>query len=467
MSPSTPKERPKGTPEGTPPGDKRPGDPWSKAFDWIEANLGGRIVSYERQPRWRPAFYLDFERKGITLPLYLRGARTEVKHGSRVLEHEMRVLQQLEKDGIPVPHVYGYCPDPAGIVMERSAGRENLATAETEAEGRAVLDEYIEILARTHSLDTAPFEAFGMAKPVGAEALGLCDLANWEAPYRECKSRPEPIIEFVLSWLKRNIPKDRSEVTFLSVDAGQFLFENSRITALIDLELACLGDPAADLGGMRGRDLSEPLGDLPRAFARYFELRGQKIPTSVIDYHTVRFNLYTPMAIAPLVANPTPDTDIVQYLGWYWVWSRACLEVMAHGLGIKLEAPTLPEPKITRFAGTHDALTRRLEKANEGGDFAAYETDAAYRAAEYLRRVERYGRDLEQNDLNEVGALLGRSFNHWIDADRELEQLIESAGATRDEDLIRLFHRRTLRHESLLQPVLRELEGVKTQLLDD
>ena len=54
----------------------------------------------------------------------------------------------------------------------------------------------------------------------------------------------------------------------------------------------------------------------------------------------------------------------------------------------------------------------------------------------------------------------------WIDADRELEQLIESAGATRDEDLIRLFHRRTLRHESLLQPVLRELEGVKTQLLD-
>ena len=92
--------------------------------------------------------------------------------------------------------------------------------------------------------------------------------------------------------------------------------------------------------------------------------------------------------------------------------------------------------------------------------------DAAYRSAEYLRRVERYGRELEQNDLDEVGKLLGRTFEHWIDADRELEQLIESVGAKRDEDLIRLFHRRTLRHESLLQPVLRELEGVSTQMLE-
>jgi hypothetical protein len=447
-------------------GETRPGEPWSKAFDWIEANLGGRILSYERQPRWRPAFYLEFERDGETLQLYVRGARTEVHNGETVLEHESRVLQQLEKDGIPVPHVYGYCPEPAGIVMERSPGRENLATADSKAEAQAVLDEYIDILARTHALDTAPYEAFGMQKPVGAEALGLCDLASWEGPYRKAKSRPEPIIEFSLSWLKRNIPKDRSEATFLSADAGQFLFENGRITTLIDLELACLGDPAADLAGMRGRDLSEPLGDLAGAFERYFKLRGDVIPASVIDFHTVRFDLYTPMAIAPIVANPDPSTDIIQYLGWYWVWSRACLEVMAATLGIELDPPTLPEPEVSRFAGIHDALTQRLKNASDGEDFAAYETDAAYRTSEYLRRVERYGRELEQNDLDEVGKLLGRSFNHWTDADRELEQLIETVGAKRDEDLIRLFHRRTLRHESLLQPVLRELEGVSTQLLE-
>ena len=113
-----------------------PGPPWSKAFDWIESHLGGRIRHFERQPRWRPAFYIDLERDGESLPLYVRGARTEVEDGAKTLEFEMRVLQQLEADGVPVPHIYGFCPDPAGIVMDRSPGRENLATADSETERR-------------------------------------------------------------------------------------------------------------------------------------------------------------------------------------------------------------------------------------------------------------------------------------------------------------------------------------------
>jgi len=446
--------------------ESNPGPPWSKAFEWIETNLGGRIKHFERQPRWRPAFYIDLERDGETLPLYVRGARAEVEDGASMLEFEMRVLQQLEADGVPVPHVYGFCPDPPGIVMQRSPGRENLATADSESERQAVLDEYIDILARTHSFDLAPYERIGMTKPVGTQSLGLCDLPRWEGRYRKSKSRPEPIIEFVLGWLKRNVPENRSQVTYLTVDAGQFLFEDSRVTALIDLELACLGDPAADLAGMRGRDLSEPLGNLPRAFERYFDLTGAVIPASVIDYHTVRFNLYTPMAISPVIATPAADTDLVQYLGWYWVWSRACLEVMAHRLGVELETPTLPEPEASRFSGAHDALARRLEKAGSGEDFAAYEMDAAYRCAEYLRRAERFGRELERDDLDEAGVLLGRSLDNWKVADEGLERFIEVAGPERDAELIRLFHRRTVRHEALLQPVLRELEGSTTQLLD-
>lgn len=443
----------------------KPGEPWSKAFDWIEANVGGRITNFERQARWRPAFYLDLERDGENLPIYLRGARTEVEHGNTVLEFEMNVLKQLGADGIPVPQIYGFTPDPPGIVMDRSPGRENLGTAESEEERVAVLDQYIEILARMHSLDTAPYEAIGMDKPQGSQALGMCDLPRWEGTYRKSKSRPEPAIEFILGWLKRNVPEGRSEVTFLSADSGQFLYENSKLTSLIDLELACLGDPAADLAGMRGRDLSEPLGNLPRAFERYFELRGEVIPVSVIDFHTVRFNLNTAMAIAPVIEHANAETDIVQYLGWYWVWSRACLEVIAHSLGVELDTPALPEADTTRFSSAHNALTKRLKKASGGDGFSAYEMDAAYRCSEYLRRVDRYGGELERNDLDEVGALVGGTFNHWKDADLALEAFVESTGPERDADLLRLLHRRTLRHESLLQPVLRELEGVKTQML--
>jgi len=111
-----------------------PGEPWTKLFAWIESELGGRVVDYERQERWRPAFFIDFERGGESLPLYFRGVRPEIAEGAQAIAHEARVLQELERGGIPVPHVYGVCPEPYGIVMEHSPGRANLATSDSEAE---------------------------------------------------------------------------------------------------------------------------------------------------------------------------------------------------------------------------------------------------------------------------------------------------------------------------------------------
>ena len=98
---------------------------WRRAFSWLETKLAGRIVRTERQARWRPAWFLDLERDGETVPLYFRGERGEADHGAYALEHEMSVLQVLEQSGIPVPHVHCFCPEPRGIVMDRSPGRAN------------------------------------------------------------------------------------------------------------------------------------------------------------------------------------------------------------------------------------------------------------------------------------------------------------------------------------------------------
>ena len=70
---------------------------WRQAFGWIESQLGGKVVRAERQPRWRPAWYLDLERGGETVPLYFRGDRAESDHGAYSLEHEMQVMQVLEQ----------------------------------------------------------------------------------------------------------------------------------------------------------------------------------------------------------------------------------------------------------------------------------------------------------------------------------------------------------------------------------
>src|SRR5207237_3215354 len=80
----------------------------TQILEWIEHTTGGHVVHYERQPRWRPAWFIDVERDGEVLPLYFRGDRGALDHGVYSLEHEYRVLQVLEAHDIAVPHVYGF-----------------------------------------------------------------------------------------------------------------------------------------------------------------------------------------------------------------------------------------------------------------------------------------------------------------------------------------------------------------------
>ena len=439
--------------------------PWQRAFAWVEAELGGEIVAFERQTRWRPAFFVDLLRDGEKIPLYLRGERGELDHGAYPFEHEVGVLKVMEAEGLPVPHVYGVVPDPTMIVMDKMPGRINLETATDEDERVSVLNHYMDLLADLHAIDPKRFEELGVEKPVDARAAGFADLHRWEERFRQAKSRPEPLIEFVYGWLRRNVPTERYAISCLQVDSAQFLFDQGRVTSFIDLELACLGDPAADLAGMRGRDLAEPLGPLSPAFERYFEKTGDRIPKSVIDYHTVRFNLSTPTTCAPLVAAPPLAADYVQYLGWYWVWSRACVEVMADHAGVPLSDPTIPEPVPSAQAPAHDWVADRLAALRgEADDFLRYEVDTVWRAAVFLQRADLMGAEMDAIEAAEIDALLGRVTAPG-DREAELEAFVLEHGASREAELLQLFQKRCLRNEALFAPVARELAGVKTQLL--
>jgi len=433
---------------------------------WTEALLGARVVRCERQPRWRPAWFMTAERSGETLDLYFRGDRGLQSGGAYALEHEMRCLQVLAEAGIPVPRIHGFCEAPRGILMERVPGRSDLSTATTQSERDAVQDDYMSILARIHALDVAPFEAAGLRRPGGGDEIALADLPVWEKGFRRAKTRPEPLLEFGLRWLHRHVPRGSGRLSFVCSDSGQFVFEDGRVTAVLDLELAHLGDPAEDLAGLRTRDLSEPLGDLRRAVATYERVTGQRVERRLVDYHTVRFALVTPLAIASTVARPPARTDLIQYLCWYHVYGRVALEVIAHVQGISLAPPALPDETVTRYGVAHDALVAALRPTPAEGDFAAYRAETALRLAEYLRRADRLGPALEADEIAELAGLLGRRPRDWQEADAALETLVLDAGPDRDPDLVRALYRRTLRQEHLLAPVMRELAGARIQMLD-
>lgn len=461
---------------------------WRAAFEWAERELGGRVVAWEPQPRWRPARFFELERPGgEILSLYWRGARSEWHRDARPLEREMRVIEVLERNGVRVPHAYGLCADPPGLVLERLPGRFNLATATDDRHRRAVLDEYLVQLARIHSIPIEEFEAIGFDRPRSSEQSCYGETRRFERDFREAKKRsakqgPEPMIEFQLAWCKRNVPRDRLEFSFLVCDSGQFMFDDAGLTGSIDFELGYIGDYAADLAGLRTRDLSEPIGELGRAMRRYGEISGREIDLRAIDYHTIRFAMLNPLSLAAALATPSRDANYVQYLGWSVCYGRAGLEVMARYAGVELDPPRLPEAEPSRRTTAYAHLIDLLDPARVVRSEAAsqdpadreraYDFDRMQRLAVYLDRSDRFGAALDADDLADVARLLGPSPaspppTSWQDADARLEQLVAESGPERDADFIRYFHRRLSREEFLLKPVLREQEHAALPPLED
>jgi hypothetical protein len=432
-----------------------------RAFAFIEETVGGKIVRHHRHPRWRPAFDVDVERGGEIVPIHFRGERPQV--GLYPIEHECRAFEVLEKEGVLVPHVYAYCKDPAGIVMERTTGRPSLATAKSESERATVLDEFLQNLVKMHAIDPAVFEAVGFKRPTSSDALAWGDFPRWQEQYERTKAGPDPTIAFTIEWLKRNQPR-RDEITYVQGDAGQFIFDQGHLTAVLDLELSHLGDPANDLGALLVRDLSEPLGPLTPALKRYAELSGREMDPHLVNWHAVRFGICTPMSTSPNLYKPNAD-EPVQFIGWYHVYARMPIEVMAHEVGVELAEPPMPEPTPQRQAPGFGALAELLAGTKGADEFADYQVATAARLGEYLQRATRYGPALESDDLDEAADLLGRRPHDWREADAALEAFVVEAPIEREAAILRYLYRRHQRQIAILDPVLKEMQGARVQKL--
>jgi ketosteroid isomerase-like protein len=439
---------------------------WQAAFDWVEKTIGGRVVHWEVQPRWRPACFIDVEVDGSIVALYWRGARGALDHGISDLRYEYNVLQVLEAHGIPVPHIYGFCDEPEGLLLARLPGRTEMVDAADDNERVALLDEYVEIMARMHAIPIADFEARGLRRPTTSDELGLADFDAWERVYRAKKRGPAPMEEFGIRWIRRNMPPGRSKVCFVTADCGQFLFEHGRIVALLDFEFSFLGDPAADLAGLRCRDAAHSLGDMRRAIAKYGELTGDHTDRRVIDYHTVRFGWVNPLSLGWMCLDPPMEINYVQYKAWYVLCSMWSLDVLATLTGATLDPLDIPDAAPSPRAPAYQLMVAALDPDNAVDRERAYELGSLHRVAQYLEQSDLYGPAFEEANMAEVAEILGHRPATWQQAEAELEQFVLAAGPEHDAALVRLFYRRLAREAALLHPALGYLTGSRMKPIE-
>lgn len=159
-------------------------------------------------------------------------------------------------DAVPVPRVLHNEPDPEPLglpffVTEAVGGESNgglLAMMALE-ERSQIADQFASALAGIAGSDWQSSPLGTLLAPVTPETAWSTELAKWEAVLDEHEMSPMPITRAVIRWLRRNPPPPAQQVGLVHGDcrAGNFLFSGSRITAVLDWEMAHVGDPIEDL----------------------------------------------------------------------------------------------------------------------------------------------------------------------------------------------------------------------------
>jgi aminoglycoside phosphotransferase (APT) family kinase protein len=409
---------------------------------WIERHVG-KVVRMELQPRWRLAWAVDAERDGRIVPLYVKGAR-EV-HTMTPLRLEGAALRILNENGIRSPYQYGYCEEADAIVMERLEGQSRLENIADVAVRDRVADQYVEAMVRFHALDPALFAAAGFPMPEDAAALRLAQFDRVEAMYLERKRLPEPCNEFLRLWIRRNVPKGEIRPAFITGDAFQMLYHGGELAAVMDLEMACIGDPLFDLCCIRMRDLSEKTGTAATITRRYAELSGLPIDFHALRFHLVAFAAASSLLISDAMANPAPETDYFEYYVYYHGSLRIALEAMAETMAVTLDPFAAPAEHEGPDAIHLSRLVHEIAQIPANGDMAVYQRSKALAEATFLDRRHRYGAALDRDYRADLQSVLGVVPENEREAEAALEAFVRNAEPDCDERLLRLFHRQAMR----------------------
>jgi aminoglycoside phosphotransferase (APT) family kinase protein len=199
---------------------------------------------------------------------------------------EYRVMAALAGSGVPVPRMRLMCQDPDVIgtpffVMDHVPGRvfpDRVLRDGTPAERAAIYEDLARVLARLHGVDWRAAGLGDFGRPDGYLAR---QVALWTRSWAAVKVEDCPDMERLSAWLPEHLPADQ-EATIAHGDyrLGNVLIHPAepRIVAVLDWELATIGDPLADLG-YAAMTYHLPGDDDPLTGVAGEDLTGTGIPT--------------------------------------------------------------------------------------------------------------------------------------------------------------------------------------------
>ncbi|GAA1239318.1 phosphotransferase family protein [Oryzihumus leptocrescens] len=172
------------------------------------------------------------------------------------MTREYRVMSALRDTAVPVPHMVALCEDTDVVgapfyVMELVEGEVLRADADLVGRSRedraALAHQLIDTLADLHALDP---EALGLKDFGHPEGFLERQVRRWGQQLARSRSRDIPGVEELARDLAARVPASQRA----TIVHGDYRLDNAivgpdqRIRAVLDWEMATLGDPLCDLG---------------------------------------------------------------------------------------------------------------------------------------------------------------------------------------------------------------------------
>jgi aminoglycoside phosphotransferase (APT) family kinase protein len=252
--------------------------------DRLAALMGGGVTISDLKPvsggNARRAWSFDAVAANGTVRPCILLAQVAGKHVESDTAEEFRVLRAMTGQGLCAPAALALDGDGAvaggpALVLERIEGNASaVAFLKLDAEtGRAATATLAKAIAGVHAFDwggagiVIPAKAGpqslpnqrGEASKHGArlgpglrrddvKTIVLNEIKLWESRFLAHRLEPLPALAHLFRWLKAHIPtSSRLSLIHGDLRPGNFLFEGGKINALLDWEMAHIGDPAEDI----------------------------------------------------------------------------------------------------------------------------------------------------------------------------------------------------------------------------
>jgi aminoglycoside phosphotransferase (APT) family kinase protein len=434
-------------------------------LDWIASATGHRILAANRIPGGgtREGWFIDLDAPDeADRELFLRYSAAPPPQPSAFhsLATEARVVQALGERGMRVATVHAIHPDREAVLLGRVPGETWFYRITDPDEQVKVAQDFITNLAATHRLDAHELglPELGPVKTVREHALDR--IADIRRRATTADGTIDPLLRLSVDWLENNVPDYDGPVVLVQGDTGpgNFMYENGRVTAVLDWELCHWGDPMDDIAWLSLRTVQDTFTHLPDRLAEYAELSGYPIDPARVWYYRL-FAEATMATLYPPGGRPGSDgTDgVVRDVGNMMLYTqlhrRLWLETLNVLMGLDLPKPEMPsndQPADWHVYYTHIQAVIKTITPRITDPLALQWTKGVARAVRYLEQLDLDGRDYDDLERGDLERLLDAPVESLHEARPQLAEA-NRQGTVADEDYVGYLWNKTMRDDHLMR----------------